>query len=471
MPELPEVETVVRTLRPLMIGKTIHAVDIFHPSMIRPSVALFEKKVLHNTIQEIRRLGKFILFFFQDETVLVSHLRMEGKYIEQKDWDKPRSRFARLVFRFQDHTSMIYDDMRKFGTFEVSSQSTYRSLPSLKHLGQEPLTTLAPEPIYQAFSKANRPIKSLLLDQTILLGIGNIYADEILFANGIHPLTIGKKVTLPQTKQILHHAQRILNAAIKSGGTRIRSYQSGHAIDGEFTLNIQVYGKEGQPCPTCHHRIAKMTVGGRGTHYCPACQHHPLYPFVIGVTGGIATGKSTLIEAGIKQGIGFINADYIVHTLYDKKKTKQLLAPIFPEAIRKNNIDRRTLLLAMVHDTKRYHKWLSVLFPLVNAAVIHQLISTKASVVLLEVPLLFQANMDALCDVVIGVESPLNLQKKRLVERNPDTAELLWMLNERNRYQDFTEFVTYRLMNRASLSAWQKLSQATIKKILSSLKR
>ncbi|MGA0097037.1 MAG: DNA-formamidopyrimidine glycosylase [Bacilli bacterium] len=471
MPELPEVETVVQTLRPLCIGKTIVGLEVMHKKMIKPSLKVMEKKLIHNTISDIQRIGKFILFFFADDTVVVSHLRMEGKYIEQLNWDKPQSRFPRLVFRFQGGTSMIYDDMRKFGTFEVTTKREYLSLPSLRHLGQEPLVNLDPQPIYDQFHRANRPIKSLILDQTILLGIGNIYADEILFAAKLHPLRLGKTLTLPETKTILLHAKRILHEAIQAGGTRIRSYQSGHAIDGEFTLRIQVYGKDGQPCPRCQHRLAKMTVGGRGTHYCPACQHHPDYPYVIGVTGEIATGKSTFIGVAKQAGMTVISADDIVHDLYATRIVKRKLATIFPEAIKNQSIDRPSLLAAMVADNRRYHQWLKQLFPMVEAVIIQQLKKIKAPIVLLEVPLLFQANLDALCDVIIGIEAPQNIQKQRLIERNPASADALWILNERNRYRDFTNFVTYRLSNHQGLKAWEKLSKATLNHIITSLKR
>lgn len=471
MPELPEVETVVQTLRPLCIRKTIVGLDVMHKKMIKPSLKVLKKKLIHNTISDIQRIGKFILFFFVDDTVVVSHLRMEGKYIEQLNWDKPQSRFPRLVFRFQGGTSMIYDDMRKFGTFEVTTKREYLSLPSLRHLGQEPLVTLDPQPIHEQFHRANRPIKSLLLDQTILLGIGNIYADEILFAAKLHPLCLGKTLTLPETKTILLHAKRILHEAIQAGGTRIRSYQSGHAIDGEFTLRIQVYGKDGQPCPRCQHRLAKMTVGGRGTHYCPSCQHHPDYPYVIGVTGEIATGKSTFIGVAKQEGMTVISADAIVHDLYTTRAVKRKLAAIFPEAIKQQTIHRPSLLAAMVADNRRYHQWLKQLFPMVEAVIIQQLKKIKAPIVLLEVPLLFQANLDALCDVIIGIEAPQNIQKQRLIERNPPSADALWILNERNRYRDFTNFVTYRLSNHQGLKAWEKLSKATLNHFITSLKR
>ena len=466
MPELPEVETIVKTLRPLMVNKTIKDIDIFHPRMVKPSVNQFKKSLLGKSIQSIERIGKFIVFFFTDEVVVISHLRMEGKYIEAKDASIRLSRFARLVFTFDDGTRMIYDDMRKFGTFELANKSTYLRHNSLKGLGKEPLIALDPKPIHQAFIQANRPIKSLLLDQRILLGIGNIYADEILFASKIHPLTNGREISLEKTSFILKHAQRILNQSIEDGGTRIRTYQSGQKIDGEFITKIKVYGKDGQACILCHHRIDKIMVGGRGTHYCPHCQHHPQFPFVIGITGEIATGKSTLIQEGQLLGIPSIEADKLVHGFYQTRQAVQLIKKIFPESIVNHKIDRIKLLKAMVQDRGRYEKWIKILFPLIKKSIHQQLLKSKAKVILLEVPLLFQGEIDAFTDVIIGVESPKPIQIKRLKERNPETADDLMVLNERNQYRNYLSFVNHRLINDANLLNWKKLIQKTLKPYL-----
>ncbi len=466
MPELPEVETIVKTLRPLMVQKTIKQIDIFHPRMVKPSVSEFKKTLIGKSIQSIERIGKFIIFFFSNGVVVISHLRMEGKYIEAKDASTPLSRFARIVFAFTDGTRMIYDDMRKFGTFELATQSTYLQHASLQSLGKEPLHNIEPSLIYSSFHRANRAIKTLLLDQRILLGIGNIYADEILFASKIHPLTKGKHLTINQTSTILKHAQRILHQAIQDGGTRIRTYQSGQKIDGEFITKIKVYGKEGDACVNCQHRIDKIMVGGRGTHYCPHCQHHPQFPFVIGVTGEIATGKSTLLQEGLSLGIPAIEADKLVHAFYQTKQAVQLLKKIFPESIVNQKIDRLKLLKAMVNDKARYDKWIKILFPIMKKNMYQQLLKTQSDVILLEVPLLFQGEIDAFTDVILGIESPKSLQIKRLKERNPETVDALLLLNERNQYRNYLSFVNVRLNNDGNLTTWKNIIHKTLKPYL-----
>ena len=469
MPELPEVETVVKTLRPLMVNKTIKEIDIFHDRMVKPNVAQFKKTLIGKSIESIERIGKFILFFLTNDVVVISHLRMEGKYVEAKDPATLLSRFARLVFTFNDGTRMIYDDMRKFGTFELAHKSDYLKHASLKSLGKEPLNPLDPKPIHQAFHRANRPIKSLLLDQGILLGIGNIYADEILFASNIHPLTKGHDITLDQTSTILKHAQRILKQSIEDGGTRIRTYQSGQKIDGEFITKIKVYGRNGLACTACHHRIDKIMVGGRGTHYCPRCQHHPYFPFVIGITGEIATGKSTFIQEAQRLGMLSIEADKIVHDFYQTRHAVQLLKKVFPESIVNQKIDRRKLLDAMVKDRARYDKWINILFPMVKKSIHQQLLKSKSKLVLLEVPLLFQGNIDAFTDINIGIETSKPIQTKRLKDRNPDTSDALLILNERNQYRNYLSFIDQRLINNGNLQAWKTLIQKTLKPYLNKL--
>jgi formamidopyrimidine-DNA glycosylase len=462
MPELPEVETVIRTLRPILIGSTIDLMTFRYSKMIHPSPAIFEKNLKGQTFKKIERIGKFIIFFFTNQAVVVIHLRMEGKFIELKNPLDPLTRFAHLVFHLSDGRRLVYDDMRKFGTFTLSTASTYLDLPSLKKLGKEPLTPLDPLPILAKINASRRPIKSILLDQTILLGLGNIYADEVLYAAKIHPLKKGIDLSLQDTKLILFHSEKILKAAIASGGTRIRSYRSGNAIDGEFTLKIQAYGCEGQPCHRCHHRLDKISVGGRGTHYCPRCQHHPDLPFVIGVTGTIATGKSTLIHVGSSLGFHIIDADQIVHRIYQTKPAIAFIKNLFQDVVIDRKIDRRQLLKAMIDHPKGYQKLIKWLFPLVKRIIFHELTKTKINVVVIEVPLLFQGHLDAYCDVIIGVEMDATKQRLRLQKRVGEIADALWILNERNHYQEFKSFIDTRLTNDASLAAWQQQAKQVL---------
>lgn len=471
MPELPEVESVVRTLRPIVKGATIVGAMNSVPKMVTPKGRAFTDALIGKTFLSVERIGKFILFFLSDNVVLVSHLRMEGKYIELTDANAKLTRFARFVFTFEDGRRLVYDDMRKFGTFHLATKENYRQLKALQSLGQEPMDVKDVTTIHQPLTRSNRVIKSLLLDQTILLGLGNIYADEVLYACRIHPLTKGKYLTFDQTNQIVKESARILLAAIDAGGTRIRSYQSGAAIDGHFTLNILAYGKDGQPCSRCHHRLDKITVGGRGTHYCPRCQHHPELPLVIGVTGEIATGKSTLLSTAKELGIPSIIADEMVHHLYTQASVIKKIKLLFPELAKEKGLNRRQLLDLMVSDSRRYQALIKWLFPLVKEAILTQLKRVKKPVAIIEVPLLFQSGLDAYCDVIIGVEMPVKKQRSGLSKRQPETAEKLWILNERNRYRDYLGFVDHRLQNDQTLPAWQQKINKILTPYLKLLKR
>ena len=317
MPELPEVETVVRLLRPLLIGKTIHRITSYFDRMFSPSSTVVIQSLTNQRILDITRIGKHIVFHFTSDHVILSHLRMEGKYIYQSK-NEPLTRYARAQINFTDDHVLIYDDMRKFGTWILSSESTYRLHPSIKKLGVEPMDVKDVDFIHQKFSKTNKAIKTALLDQTILLGLGNIYADEVLFDTYIHPLTPSRLLSRDNVSSLVQSSQRILNEAIKQGGSMIRSYRPGQDIDGAFQLSIKVYGRDNQPCVRCHRRLHKIIVGGRGTTYCPRCQWQANLPKVIAITGHIATGKSTLLNIAANYGYPTISSDAIVKNLYEK---------------------------------------------------------------------------------------------------------------------------------------------------------
>jgi dephospho-CoA kinase len=210
-------------------------------------------------------------------------------------------------------------------------------------------------------------------------------------------------------------------------------------------------------------------VGGRGTHYCPHCQHHPYFPFVIGITGEIATGKSTFIQEAKRLGIPSIESDKLVHDFYQTRHAVQLLKKVFPESIVNQKIDRKKLLDAMVQDRGRYDKWINILFPIVKKSIDQQLLKSKSKLVLLEVPLLFQGKIDAFTDINIGIESSKPIQTKRLKERNPETADALLILNERNDYRNYLSFIDQRLINTGNLQSFKTLIQKTLKPYLNKL--
>lgn len=277
MPELPEVETVRRTLEQLVIGKTIKDVEIYWPKIIKAPepVEQFSDALIGQTIHEIGRRGKFLIFQLDDYS-LVSHLRMEGKYAVYPE-SEPRDKHTHVVFTFTDDYQLRYRDVRKFGTMHLFKKGEEVFKMPLLHLGPEPLSdefTIAD--LSMKLAKTNRKIKSVLLDQTVVVGIGNIYVDESLFRAGIHPERMASSLTLDEITRIHGEVKLTLAEAVEKGGSTIRSYVNSQGQIGMFQLELFVYGRKGEPCKRCGTPLEKLVVGGRGTHICPVCQ--PLLP-------------------------------------------------------------------------------------------------------------------------------------------------------------------------------------------------
>ncbi|QWC00420.1 DNA-formamidopyrimidine glycosylase [Mycoplasmatota bacterium] len=271
MPELPEVETVRQQLKPLIIGKKIVDISIIYDKIIKISNDEFKKKLIHQTFRDISRYGKYLLFELDDYT-LVSHLRMEGKYYLRQSINE-LTKHEHVVFHLSNDMYLTYHDFRKFGTMELVKKGDEFLLDSLKKLGPEVNDTqLIPDRIYPKIKKSSRPIKSLLLDQSIMTGLGNIYVDETLFLAKIHPEKKGHQLSFEEVECILKSAKQVIQKAIDLGGTTIRSYQSTLGVDGRFQNELNVHTLVGKACSVCQEEIIKIKVGGRGTYLCPNCQ-------------------------------------------------------------------------------------------------------------------------------------------------------------------------------------------------------
>jgi formamidopyrimidine-DNA glycosylase len=271
MPELPEVETVRNSLKALVIGKQIKNVAVNYSKIIKNiNVEDFITNLQGQIFQDIKRKGKYLIFILTD-IILVSHLRMEGKYLlrNQEEIEK----HEHLIFYFTDGTNLRYHDVRKFGTMNL-----FKTLDLNLVLNSEPLVKVGFDPleddfkiedVFDRFQNSSRPIKTSLLDQRIISGIGNIYVDEICFLSGIHPETSTKNLTYEQVEKLIENSRIVLRKAIKLGGTTIRSFSS-QEISGRFQNELLVHSKS--ICPTCNNKIQKIRVGGRGTYLCDNCQ-------------------------------------------------------------------------------------------------------------------------------------------------------------------------------------------------------
>jgi formamidopyrimidine-DNA glycosylase len=274
MPELPEIETFRQRFLhgtdefPIMVGKTIVGIDLlWQRSLAYPSLDDFTRFVIDQTIQDINRRGKYLIFNLP-VGMMVFHLRMSGDLVIEPI-SNPIAKHDRLLIHLDGGIRLAFNDTRKFGRvwFTDDSKSFF------SHLGPEPLdNTLSADVLYTKLQKRKRKIKPLLLDQSFLAGMGNIYTDEALFHCGIHPETIANTIPLQKAEDLLGSIRKVLTEAIKQNGSSIDWIYRG----GEFQKFFQVYQRTGEPCPRCETEIRRIVVGQRGTHFCPSCQKLPV---------------------------------------------------------------------------------------------------------------------------------------------------------------------------------------------------
>ena len=267
MPELPEVQTVLDTLETKIKNRKIKDIKILYKPIVEESDRTFKKKLINQYFKNFKRRGKYLLFEMDDIT-LVSHLRMEGKYFILDD-KTPINKHDHVIFYLDNNTQLRYNDVRKFGRMSLIEKKDDYS--DFKNLGPEPFSKQFNLNYCKEYLKNNKkPIKQILLDQSFVAGVGNIYADEILYAIKLNPKTLGNKLNDNQILDLIKNTRLILKKAIKAGGTTIRSYTSSLGVTGRFQLNLKVHTMK--DCPRCKSEIKKITVGGRGTYYCPKCQ-------------------------------------------------------------------------------------------------------------------------------------------------------------------------------------------------------
>lgn len=277
MPELPEVENVKRGLNEIVVGETVIKVEVRWDNIIEsPAPNKFSKQLMGQQIERVDRRGKFLLFYFTDD-VLISHLRMEGKYqlvTPEEDGRLPRrTKHTHVIFHLESGKQLWYLDVRKFGRMSLVKKGEEFDHKSLAKLGPEPTEEDFELADMQEFlTRRSKAIKGVLLDQQIVVGVGNIYADEILHQANIHPATPANQLTDEDEIRMHQAIIRVLNKAVDNGGTTIRTYENAFGDVGMYQDYLQVYGRDGEECKTCGTEIHKIKIAGRGTHYCPVCQ-------------------------------------------------------------------------------------------------------------------------------------------------------------------------------------------------------
>jgi len=267
MPELPEVETIVRSLRPALVGKTILTADLrWARSLAEPAPARFKKLITGQQIEEISRRAKYIHIQLSDDNLLI-HLRMSGDLLVVLGGYKPE-KHDRLLIKLSDDETLIFSDPRKFGrVWLVKDPSTV-----FAHLGPEPLSgAFTPAWLFDALHARRRQLKPLLLDQSFLAGLGNIYTDEALHKAKLHPQSVSNTISETQAAALWQAIREVLEEGIRNNGASIDWVYRG----GDFQNHFRVYGRSGEACPVCGTAVERIVVSQRGTHFCPTCQENP----------------------------------------------------------------------------------------------------------------------------------------------------------------------------------------------------
>lgn len=448
MPELPEVETVKSVLEKVVNGRTIQKIDILRSNSVPGDKKQFVSSLIGERFLSMSRIGKFLIFHLTNDKVIISHLRMEGKYYELEE-NEPNTKYARVVLHLDNNHKVCYDDSRCFGYMRLSDEKSYLKDKEIAKLGPEPWDA----DINKIMSQVKRyslPIKSALLSQTLMTGLGNIYVDETLFAANIHPLIPANKITKKEWELIKKEASRILKEAIISGGSTIKSYHPGKDIDGNFQSKLLVYGKGGTNCPNCDTPFRFIKVGGRGTTFCPKCQEYHGKEVKVAIFGKIASGKSTVLNYFKEQGIPTLSSDKVVAELYQRKDVINKVNNAF--GFEGKTIDKDALRKHLANNPKDIKKINKIVHPLVKQE-IQRFLKENKGIVAVEVPLLFESKMENLFDVIIAVDVDSKRQAKLISERDGNKSADLKEINKVSTFDKNKNKADFIINNDADLNS------------------
>lgn len=442
MPELPEVETVINTIRPHIVNKEIEKIEVYYDRLIQSNLDEFKTKLINQKFINVTRYGKFIFLHLTNDYVIITHLRMEGKFRFENSHNL-RKKHTSAGFFFKDGTSLAFDDTRKFGLMYLSDEANFKETKMIKKLGIEAnkISENDYEFLIKKFKK-NKCIKELLLDQSILAGIGNIYADEILFSTKINPFRKGNDISDEKYHEIFQASNQILNKAITLGGSTIHSFHPSEGVDGKFQETLLCYGKSGTPCPNCNTTLHKDFIGGRGTTFCPNCQIDKSLEKGIAITGPIGSGKSTVLNYFKENGFITYSCDEMVHKLYEKPEISRKISQILNAPFDINN--KKTTKLArkiMIDNPEIKKKIESYIYPILEKEMV--LIIKNNEKPVFEVPTLFKAHLEYLFKTIIVIEISKEQQIKNLVNRNDDINSSINLNRdyEIKKYQDKIKIV------------------------------
>lgn len=276
MPELPEVETVRRTLWPHIQGRSIEKIVVHQRSLRVPVPNGFETRLAGKRFLNLTRRAKYLLFSFDGGEGMLIHLGMSG-ILGLVPVGTPRKKHDHVRFCLDNGMELRFNDPRRFGRVEACGAEDFGSHPTLAHLGPEPVADdfdaqdLA-DHLHAYAQGKSRPVKTYIMDATVVVGVGNIYASEALFKAGIRPQVAAGKISKARWLHLAAAIQETLTAAISQGGTTLRDFRNIRGEAGYFAISLKVYGRAGEPCPDCSRPIKKVVMTGRSTFYCGTCQ-------------------------------------------------------------------------------------------------------------------------------------------------------------------------------------------------------
>lgn len=287
MPELPEVETVRRGLQRLIVGQTVASVDVFNsPKSFPNDPAAVDEFLIGARVTDVRRRAKVLLIELSTDYTLVTHLKMTGQlvYVGAEHWGGGHpndslikqlpDKTTRVKIAFRGENSLFFNDLRKFGWMKLYPSIEVSEIDFMKRVGPEPLDDdFTPDILYERLQhRKNTTIKAALLDQSVLAGVGNIYADESLWVAGIHPSIRVRAIPKTKITELTAAIKAVMTLSIEKGGSTDKNYIDAEGRKGSYLQFAKVFRREGQSCPRCGTTIEKLRVAGRGTHICPTCQ-------------------------------------------------------------------------------------------------------------------------------------------------------------------------------------------------------
>ena len=460
MPELPEVETVVRTLEKQIQNDTITDIEIYYDRIIGTDIVSFKQNLIGKTFTNFSRRGKFLVFGFQDSSKLIVHLRMEGKFYITQALSEIDMKHIHVVFKLQSNRYLCYQDTRKFGRLYY----TQTTIKELEKLGYEPFDNdLTVDLLWNMVQNSKEDLKSFLLNQNNICGIGNIYANEICFQLKIDPRTKINRLSYIEVENLLAIIRSTLEKAIAAGGTTIRSYTSSLHVTGRFQLQVLVHDKNDEPCTICGNTIKKIMWKTRGTYICETCQKSKK---IIAITGTIGSGKSTVKELLRKQGYYVLDADEIQHELSKMNGViyNDLVATLGDSILLENKEINREYLRNLVFNSKEIKEKVEE----INFHYILDELKKRSNACLTfwEIPLLFEAGWDKYVDASLLVTCSNKTAMERVQKRSHlSTSQIKKIIQAQMPVAEKKEKATYIIKNDADIQTLENNLRDVLKKI------